>query len=86
MEQQKICRNCAHWRDKAWTNKGWGVCDNPQNEVKVSASAIVEQMIPAEEDWAKREILDSIRYPEDFGCIFFAPAEPIEPINFTEQA
>jgi len=37
----KTCGNCGHWRDKAWTNKGWGICDNPKNETKISLRGMI---------------------------------------------
>lgn len=70
-----ICLNCRHWRDKAWTDKGWGICDNPKNEVNVRTGMISAYV----SDLKMRQELaifvgNSIRYPEDFGCIFFEPS------------
>lgn len=69
----RICLNCHHWRAKAWTAKGWGICDNPKNEVKTGVRALLSQYVS---DTAAREELgdeieNGIRYPQDFGCIFF---------------
>lgn len=70
----KVCLNCRHWRDKAWVDKGWGICDNPKNEVRVFAGSLLNLIAPSPDDeWARQEIIESIRYPEDFGCIFFEP-------------
>jgi len=69
------CRNCKHWRDKAWTDKawtdkGWGVCDNSKNDVKSNFQHHLHGYVT--EDLIKTlEELDTIRYPEDFGCIYF---------------
>ncbi len=73
-EKTKTCLNCLHWRDKAWVNKGWGICDNLKNEVKIGTamiSAYVSDETMREE--LRAYIEDGIRYPEDFGCIFFEP-------------
>ena len=79
----KTCGNCGHWRDKAWTNKGWGICDNPKNETKISLRGMIttymrdlpnpekDQMI----EEVVNEVENGIRYPEDFGCIFFEALE-----------
>jgi len=50
------------------------VCDNPKNEIKIGISLIGAYVT----DETMREELagyieDGIRYPEDFGCIFFEP-------------
>lgn len=73
----KTCLNCRHWRDKAWTDKGWGICDNPKNEVRVIGLNMVNGYIPDEagRKEVKDHFEDSIRYPEDFGCIFFEALE-----------
>lgn len=65
------CANCKHFRQTVHTKKDWGKCENEKNEVKMAASALVHKYV--EDDWAKDEILDGIRYPADFGCIFFEP-------------
>lgn len=77
------CRNCCHWRDKAWTDKGWGICDNPKNETKISLRGMVTNYMrnlpePEKDQMIEelvREIEDGIRYPEDFGYIFFEPLQ-----------
>lgn len=73
----KKCLNCRHWRDKAWTDKGWGICDNQKNEVRVIGLNMIDRYIPdeAERKEVKDHFEDSIRYPEDFGCIFFEALE-----------
>lgn len=72
----KICLNCRHWRDKAWVDKGWGICDNPKNEVYVGTSLIHQYVTDAREvEELTTMIEDGIRYPEDFGCIFFENIE-----------
>jgi hypothetical protein len=65
------CGNCLHWRHKSSDNKGsgWGICDNPKNKVYIAAGSLVAKTV-ADPDMAAM-ILDSIRYPENFGCIFF---------------
>jgi hypothetical protein len=71
----KKCSQCKHWRDKSWIGeRGWGVCDNPKNEVKVAAGAILKTQ--GVEPWAQEEVLQGIRYPDNFGCIFFEPINP----------
>lgn len=72
---QPVCRNCRHWRDKAWTggenNKGIGICDNPLVDVRPRAKALLASQ--GVEDWAATEILESVRFPDDFGCRFYEP-------------
>jgi len=68
------CGNCKHWRDKAWTTKGWGVCDNPRNEVMCNMQHHLRGIV-SEELIQKLEEMDCIRYPEDFGCIYFEPKQ-----------
>lgn len=70
MSANNTCLNCRYWRDKAWTNKGWGSCDNEYNEVKIAASPLLAGKM---DDELIQMVLSSIRYPEDFGCIFFEP-------------
>jgi len=68
------CLNCRHWRDKAWTDKGWGICDNPKNEVEVGPIAMIRYYLkddPKAAEELANHVEDGIRYPEDFGCIFF---------------
>lgn len=68
------CANCKHWRDKAWTNKGWGICDNPKNEVKAGPLAMIRYYLkddPKAAEELAAHVEDGIRYPEDFGCIFY---------------
>lgn len=73
------CLDCRHWRDKAWTDKGWGICDNPKNESKVSLRGMITNYMrnlpdPEKDQMIEElvaEVEDGIRYPEDFGCIFF---------------
>lgn len=70
----KTCLNCRHWRDKSWTSKGWGICDNPANEVKAGPLAMIRYYLkddPKAAEELAREVENGIRYPEDFGCIFF---------------
>lgn len=67
----KLCRNCKHFRHKVRTSKDWGICENDKNQVKLAASALVTKFVS--DAWAATEILEGIRYPEDFGCIFFEP-------------
>ena len=73
----ETCRHCKHWRDKAWTNRGWGICDNPKNEVKVSGLSRIPYFV--DDPQAQKELMveleNGIRYPEDFGCIFFGPID-----------
>lgn len=75
---EPVCRNCKHWRDKAWTgtenDKGIGVCDNPLVDVRPRAKALLASQ--GVEDWAVEEILQSVRFPDDFGCRFFEPITP----------
>lgn len=75
----KKCLNCRYWRDKAWGDKGWGICDNPKNETKISLRGMVTNYMrnlpdPEKDQMIEElvaEVEDGIRYPEDFGCIFF---------------
>jgi hypothetical protein len=75
----RTCKNCRHWRDKAWTDKGWGICDNPKNEVKAGPLGVVRgygrhYKLPQDAiDELVTEVENGTRYPEDFGCIFFEP-------------
>lgn len=72
----KKCLNCRYWRDKAWVDKGWGICDNPKNEVYIGTSIIHKYVMDAREvEELTTMIEDGIRYPEDFGCIFFEALE-----------
>lgn len=74
--KSNICVNCRHWRDKAWTSKGWGICDNPKNEVKAGPLSMIRYYLkddPKAAEELAREVENGIRYPEDFGCIFFEP-------------
>jgi hypothetical protein len=71
------CRTCKFWRDKAWTDKGWGVCDNPLNELAVSGIGLLSRYLEGDQLKVMQDILD-IRYPEDFGCIFYKPIDPIK--------
>lgn len=72
---QPICRNCHHWRDKAWSgDQGVGVCDNPNVDVRPRCKAILASQ--GVEEWAADEILQSVRFPSDFGCRFFEPIPP----------
>jgi len=76
------CLNCKHWRDKSWTDKGWGICDNSKNETKISLRGMITNYLrdhPAPEkdqiiEELVSEVENGIRYPEDFGCIFFEPS------------
>lgn len=68
--EMPICLNCTYWRDKAWNLKGWGICDNPINQVRLFATALVNKFC-VDDTQIRQEILHSIRYPEDFGCRFF---------------
>lgn len=68
------CINCRHWRDKAWTDKGWGICGNLKNEVKAGPLSMIRYYLkddPTAAEELARHVEDGIRYPEDFGCIFF---------------
>lgn len=75
----RTCINCRHWRDKAWVDKGWGICDNPKNEVKAGPLSMIRYYgkhnnMPQEEiEELVQEVDNGTRYPEDFGCIFFEP-------------
>lgn len=72
-----ICLNCRYWRDKSWTDKGWGKCDNPKNEVKAGPLAMIRYYLkddPQAAEELARHVEDGTRYPEDFGCIFFEPS------------
>lgn len=72
------CLNCRHWRHKAQTSKGWGICDNPQNQVKAGPLAMIRYYLkndPKAAEELANEVEQGIRYPEDFGCIFFEPTE-----------
>lgn len=77
----KKCLNCRHWRDKAWVDKGWGICDNPKNETKISLRGMITNYMrnlpdPEKDQMIEElvaEVEDGIRYPEDFGCTFFEP-------------
>lgn len=78
IHEAKTCANCKHWRDKAWTDKGWGICDNPENEVKAGPVAMIRYYMKNDPKAAEELVLEvenGIRYPEDFGCIFFEPAK-----------
>lgn len=69
-----ICKNCQWWREKAFTSKGWGICDNPKNEVKAGPLSMIRYYLkddPTAAEELARHVEDGIRYPEDFGCIFF---------------
>lgn len=70
---KKTCLNCRHWRDKAWTDKGWGICDNEKNEVRIPGVQPLLGVFGSQNEWVIDEIKNGIRYPEDFGCIFFEP-------------
>lgn len=73
------CINCRHWREKALADKGWGICDNPKNEVKAGPLSMIRSYgkhnnMPEQEiEELVTEVENGIRYPEDFGCIFFEP-------------
>lgn len=72
----KRCLNCRYWRDKAWTDKGWGICDNPKNEVYTGVGTTIASFVHKDdEEFVRNQIEDGIRYPEDFGCIFFEALE-----------
>lgn len=76
MGTKAVCKDCRHWRDKAWTSKGWGKCDNPKNEVKSGPLAMIRYYLKEDPKGAEelaRAVEDGILYPEDFGCIFFEP-------------
>lgn len=80
IELPRQCLNCRHWRDKAWTDKGWGICDNQKNEAKVFGTALFRAYLKdlPDAEQAIKELTDiiedGIRYPQDFGCNFFEPA------------
>lgn len=65
------CGNCGHWRCKT---KGWGICDNTKNKVKAGPLGMIRYYLkddPTAAEELARHVEDGIRYPEDFGCIFF---------------
>lgn len=70
-----VCLNCRHFRDKSYTDKVWGVCDNPKNKLKVVGLSLIPAYVHdvQGQNELRNQLEDGIRYPEDFGCIFFEP-------------
>lgn len=72
---ENICINCKHFNPTVTTSKTWGKCENKKNDVRVIGLNVVNMYIPDEA--GRKEVRDhfddSIRYPEEFGCIFFEP-------------
>lgn len=69
------CDKCRHWRDKAWDgDNGIGICDNPKVKIEVNCKGFLELLNIDPRD--QKQILHSIRFPNDFGCIFFESINP----------
>lgn len=69
------CGNCKHFNSKSTTDREWGKCENDKNKVGVIGLNMIDAYMP--DDQERKEIKehfdDSIRYPDNFGCIFFEP-------------
>lgn len=75
MENKNTCGNCRHFNPTATVITTIGKCENEKNKVRVIGLNIINAYMP--DDQGRKEIKDhfaySIRYPENFGCIFFEP-------------
>lgn len=56
----------------ATTSKTWGKCENEKNEVRIlGIDVLVNTYVTGEQEKEELKAMLDIRYPEDFGCIFF---------------
>lgn len=66
---KNTCEFCFKFRVKS---DNFGICDNPKNQTKAMSIGLIQKMTGCDEDIAF-EINESVRFPKDFGCIFFEP-------------
>ncbi len=77
------CEACRWWRDKGWASEssGYGICDNPKVEVRVTMGADFLVNFCKLDPRDAQAVEQSIRYPNDFGCIFYKRASWVKTVR-----